>query len=168
MDTILLALDTSTTDTGFAVFKNAEYSESGAITLDSKEWSDSEERVKEMIRLIEQQALHYSPAIVAIELPALIRNPKTQRELTMICGAVLGFCIDHGIFFRSFRPSEWRAKVKKDGEKLPRDRKGLKAWALAAVQERYGIELTNDNIAEAILIGEAYIEDFMEDEKDES
>ena len=77
--------------------------------------------------------------------------------LTMILGAVYGQCLQAGIRYRALRPTQWRAAVKYDGEKLPRKRKELKRWSIHKVDILFGIFQVDDNIADAILIGKAYL-----------
>lgn len=153
--TTLLSLDTSTKDTGCAIFENGKYSYSKFI--DVSIIKNSEERMSEMIRSIYSLFDEMSPSIVVVELTSVMRNPDTQRKLTMVLGAILGKCIEDGIAYYSYRPTEWRSLVKDDGEKLPRKREELKAWAIDRCH-RFGYEdVIDDNQAEAILIGLAYI-----------
>ena len=56
-----------------------------------------------------------------------------------------------------FRASEWRSLVKDKDEKLPRKRIELKEWSKNKTRLLYDIEVENDDISDAILIGRAYI-----------
>ena len=153
--TTLLSLDTSTKDTGCAIFENGKYSYSKFIDVSNVK--NSEERISEMIRSIYALFNEISPSIVVVELTSVMRNPDTQRKLTMVLGAILGKCIEDGIAYYSYRPTEWRSLIKDDGEKLPRKREELKMWAIDRCH-RFGYEnVIDDNQAEAILIGLAYI-----------
>lgn len=97
-------------------------------------------------------------ATVVIETPTVIRNPKTQRLLTMIFGAVYAICIKCGHDFQELRPSEWRKLI--DPGKKPRTRKELKEWSKEKVKEIFGVCNVNDDVSDAILIGQAYINMF--------
>ena len=45
-------------------------------------------------------------------------------------------------------------------EKLPRKRDELKAWSKRKVLEKYNITDINDDVSDAILVGQAYINKF--------
>ena len=126
--TTLLSLDTSTKDTGCAIYINGEYSYSKAI--DVSKIKDSEERMKEMICRLYALFDEINPSIVVVELTSVMRNPDTQRKLTMVLGAILGKCIECGVAYYSYRPTEWRSLVKDEKEKLPKKREELKQWAI--------------------------------------
>lgn len=152
--TTLLSLDSSTKDTGCAIYENGKYAYSRAI--DVSNIKDGEQRMKEMIRSIYALFDEISPLIVVVELTSVMRNPDTQRKLTMVLGAIMGKCIECGAEFYSYRPTEWRSLVKNDKEKLPKKREELKQWAIDRCKV-LGYEVTDDNEAEAILLGQAYI-----------
>lgn len=158
--TTLLSLDTSTKDTGCAIYINGEYSYSKAI--DVSKIKDSEERMKEMICRLYALFDEISPSIVVVELTSVMRNPDTQRKLTMVLGAILGKCIECGAAYYSYRPTEWRSLVKDEKEKLPKKREELKQWAIEKCNA-LGYKVTDDNECEAILIGLAYIKQWTVD-----
>lgn len=162
-DVILLSLDTSTKDTGCAIYTNGTYSFSKA--LDFSKIKDAKERMNEMICSIYALFKEMKPAIVAIELTSVPRNPDTQRKLTMILGAIMGKCVDMNIPCYFYRPTEWRALVKDRGEKLPTKREELKQWAIKKCNS-LGYEVTDDNEAEAILIGQAYINEWTQESEE--
>lgn len=151
----LLSMDTSTTSSGCAVYENGKLKGYKLITAKGK----ADERIKDMIVGIYDFITETKPHIVVIETPSVVRNPQTQRELCFLCGSILGKCIQDEICFYQFRPSEWRKRVKDGQEKLPRKRAELKEWAISIVNEKYGLKV-RDDVAEAILIGEAYIKEF--------
>lgn len=107
-------------------------------------------------QLIEKE----QPQIVVAEMTAVARNAQAQRNLTLILGAIKGKCLEKNIFFCLLRPSEWRKLVNISNEKLPRRREELKRWSLEKVKEEYKIEDINDDVSDAILIGQAYINKF--------
>jgi hypothetical protein len=75
----------------------------------------------------------------------------------MVIGAIYGKCIELGITYTALRPSQWRSKARNKAEKLPRKRDELKAWSIRRVKELFGINNIDDNIADAILLGYAYL-----------
>jgi Holliday junction resolvasome RuvABC endonuclease subunit len=155
----LLSLDSSTKSTGFAIFVNGNYKES--CFIDHSKIKDAQERLSAMISDIYKIIDKYSPDIVTWEITVVVRNPQVQRDLTMIVGAIMGKCIEKNIFFYPFRPTEWR-KLVSDGEKLPKKRDELKQWGKDKVKELFNIDVENDDVSDAILIGQAYIDKFRE------
>lgn len=163
--TTLLSLDTSSTSTGWAVFINGEYVRSGCIDL--KQIKDINVRLPEMIRRIYSLIDDEFPDIIVTEEMVVPRNAQAARILTMILGAVYGYCIsyrmeyevDGKMLYSSLRPTEWRKLI--DSGKKPRDREGLKNWSKQKVAE-LGIVVDEkmmrnpDDVTDAILIGKAY------------
>lgn len=101
-----------------------------------------------------------NPQIIVAEMTVVPRNVQAQRNLTMILGAIQGKCLEKNILFYLFRPSEWRKLVNDTNEKLPRKREELKAWSKRKVLEKYNITDINDDVSDAILVGQAYINKF--------
>ena len=156
----LLSFDTSTTSTGYAIYLSGEFNRYGL--LDFKHIKNSEERIKEMILKIYEVINNEKPQIVVAEMTVVPRNVQAQRNLTMILGAIQGKCLEKNIYFYLFRPSEWRKLVNDTNEKLPRKRDELKAWSKRKVLEKYNITDINDDVSDAILVGQAYINKFGE------
>lgn len=104
MDKIILSLDTSTTSTGWALFANGEYRNSGSINL--KKIKDGDDRLLKMVREIQIMINTYPPGTtVVIETPVVVRNPQTQRMLTMLFGVVYGECVRRELKFQELRPT---------------------------------------------------------------
>ena len=152
----LLSIDSSSSSTGYSIFEDGEYSRHGLINL--KSVKDSEERVRKMIAEIYELIELEKPKIIVTEMTTVTRNAQAQRTLTMVLGAILGKCVEEGIFYYSFRPTEWRALISK--EKKPRKREELKLWSIQTVNELYDIHDANDDESDAILIGQAYVNKF--------
>ena len=88
------------------------------------------------------------------------RNAQVQRLLSEIVGVVRCYAIMHkDVDFVRKRPTEWR-KLTKD-EYYPEKGKKVdfKKWSVEKVKRDYGIEC-DDNEADAILIGQARINEF--------
>lgn len=153
--TTLLSLDTSTKETGFAKYVNGNLVDYGVIKSKEK---DSAKRLCEMMLSIYNIIDEDNPDIVVTELTSVQRNAQVQRYLTLILGAIQGKCVKDEIFYYSYRPTEWRKLISDD--KKPRKRDELKKWGLDKVKELFNLELNNDNITDAILIGKAYINNF--------
>lgn len=136
------------------MFVDSKYQESGLINL--KHIKDTSERLKQMILRIDEliSPSDLSVTIVA-ETPVVVRNPQVQRLLTMIFGAVYTICAQRGYEFQELRPTEWRKLI--DPGKKPRKRDELKEWSKQKVEELFGIKDVSDDVSDAILIGQAYV-----------
>ena len=154
----LISLDTSTSSTGYAVYISGKLHRYDLI--DFKRIKNTDERIKEMILKIYEIIETEKPQIIVAEMTVVTRNAQAQRNLTMILGAIQGKCLENNIFFSLLRPTEWRKLVNNEKEKLPRKREELKQWSKQKVSDILGIYDINDDISDAILIGQAYINRF--------
>lgn len=151
----ILALDTSTKVSGYAIFNNKKLIRYSSI--DKSDKKDGNKRMRDMVENIITLIKREAPDVVVIEETVVTRNPQTQRTLSMILGAVFGCCVINNFNYCSIRPTQWRKLVRRDDEKLPRKRDELKLWSINKVAELYGIQEISDDISDAILIGQAFI-----------
>ena len=149
----MLSLDTSTNSTGWALFVNGQYVENGCIKIEN----DSNKMIAMIWRLFYLLDIK-RPNIVVVEEMVVTRNAQVARNLTMILGAVLGKCLEMKIDYHSLRPTEWRKLI--DSGKKPKKREELKKWSKQKVFDLFGIENVSDDVSDAILIGQAYINMF--------
>lgn len=154
----LISFDTSTSSTGYAIYISGKLHRYDLI--DFKRIKNTDERIKEMILKIYEIIETEKPQIIVVEMTVVTRNAQSQRNLTMILGAIQGKCLENNIFFSLLRPTEWRKLVNNEKEKLPRKREELKQWSKQKVSDILGINDINDDISDAILIGQAYINRF--------
>lgn len=155
----LISIDSSTKSTGYSLFINGKFHDK--YRIDHSDVKDGQERLAEMMHDLNNIINDKNPDIVVWETPVVIRNPQTQRDLSMLAGAIMGKCVDKNIFYYQFRPTEWRKLVSDKNEKLPRKRNELKQWGKDKVKELFGIEVENDDESDSILIGQAYINLYM-------
>ena len=149
----MVSLDTSSKDTGCAVFINGQVQEYGHLNCETIR--DSNERMNKMCSEIQKELNRIMPTTVVVETTSVTRNANTQRMLTMILGVVYGWCLEHNADYVSYRPTQWRKLITK-GEK-PKKREELKKWSLRMCKDLYDLDLVNDNISDAILIGRAHL-----------
>ena len=94
-ETTLLSLDTSSTKTGWAIFKNGIYQESGV--LDWNHIKDTEERLTIMYIDIIQHIQKYEPDILVIEKDVVgsgkRQNMSTINTLIKLIGGIWAYCI---------------------------------------------------------------------------
>ena len=154
----LLSFDTSTNSTGYSLYISGKLKK--YELLDFKHIKNTDERIKEMILKIYEIIEYEKPQIVVTEMTVVTRNAQAQRNLTMILGAIYGHCLRNDIFYWSFRPTEWRKLVHTTNEKLPRKREELKQWSINKVNELFDIPSITDDVSDAILIGQAYMNKF--------
>lgn len=151
----ILSFDTSTKNTGVAVFVDGKLQTYKIIDL--SDMKNTDERFRRMIEQIYETIDKMKPNAVVVEEMVVPRNPQTQRMLTMILGAIYGRCFGLNIHYCSLRPTQWRKLVRSEDEKLPKGRDDLKEWSIKKVEELYGIKGIDDNVSDAILIGQAYL-----------
>lgn len=154
----LLSFDTSTKSTGYSLYVSGKLKKYDSINFEYIKNTD--DRVKEMIVHIYKLIQDIKPQIVVTEMTVVTRNAQAQRNLTMILGAIYGECIKKDIFYYTYRPTEWRKLVNTDEQKIPRKREDLKVWSINMVHHLFGITDINDDISDAILLGQAYINNF--------
>ena len=160
---ITLALDTSNTNTGISVWINGKYKElNNLITKGDLElWQKTDEMIIQIGKIFEK----YKPDIVVCEQLDCDNNHKVNSAHSEVIGAVKTFSLIYGSTYYDYSPSLWRKFVDDNIEKLPRKRKELKEWDIARAH-RYLKSISkdkdiDDNAADAILIGLAYMNDFL-------
>lgn len=158
MDCKLIAIDSSTTGSGYAVYINGILNYYGIYT--TNHISNNKERLETMMRTLCQKIEEDKPDIVITELTVVNRNAEAQRNLSMLLGAIYYKCLELGIEYHSLRPTEWRKLVKNKEESVPRKREELKEWSKTKVKNIYKIDIDDDNISDAILLGQGYINKF--------
>lgn len=145
----VLALDTSSNKTGWALFINGKYAESGVIDLSKNK--NTEERIKKMCFSITTLIFDKSPDDVVIEQMPSTRNADTTRKLSRIIGAVFYYCLSNNINYTEMSCSAWRKLV---GIKNS-NRKKVKADSVNHVLQKYKLDISDDE-ADAINICEAF------------
>ena len=170
----LLSLDTSSTKTGWAVFKNGIYKESGVLN-----WShikETEDRLQIMYIDIIQHIQKYEPDILVIEKDIVgsgkRQNMSTINTLVKLIGGIWAYCVqlnmdtpmnlptgEFVIFYKEYTPSEWRKLVGINTRK----RDDCKAASIKRIKDKYNLDV-DDNEADAINIGEAYINEWSSKE----
>lgn len=145
----VLAFDTSTKKTGWSLFINGKYAESGLIDLSKNK--DVEERIKKMCLTITTLIFDKSPDHVVIEELPSTRNADTVRKLSRIIGAVYYYCISKDIDYTEMSCDTWRNAV---GIKNSKGGK-VKIDSMNRVLQKYKLDV-DDNESDAINICEAY------------
>lgn len=173
-ETTLLSLDTSSTKTGWAIFGNGIYKESGV--LDWSHIKDTEDRLIIMYIDIIQLINKYEPDILVIEKDIVgsgkRQNMSTINTLVKLIGGVWAYCVqlnmdtpmnfqtgEFNVYYVEYTPSEWRSLVGITARK----RDDCKAASIKRIKDIYNLNV-DDNEADAINIGQAYINEWSEEE----
>lgn len=145
---LICGIDASTNKTGIAVFKDAQYIEH--ILIDLHKIKNSSERISQMMIAICDYLNKHQIDKIIMEESMMTNNISTVKMLSNIAGAVMYYAASHNIEFQLDFPSVWRRRIGlTQGRSVKRD--VLKAEAIAAVKQEYGIDLTDDE-SESILI----------------
>lgn len=154
----IVSLDASTTCTGIGIYMGNLYNDSYIVETDKKIKGD--DKLNQMISLIIEKLKAEKPDTVVCEKIVCVRNAQTTRMLQELTGAIRGFCIEHDIEYINLSPSIWRSVIVHTYKQKPgsRKREDQKVWALDIVNNKLGIITKSTDLAEAVLIGEAYVE----------
>lgn len=144
----IVGIDASTNKTGIAVFQDKRYVEHTLIDLHKTR--DSSERIPKMMLAICDYLDKHQIDKIIMEESMMTNNILTVKMLSNIAGAVMYYATSHDIEFQFDLPSAWRKRIGlTQGRTVKRD--VLKAEAIAAVKQEYGMNLTDDE-CESILI----------------
>lgn len=144
---ITVALDASTTCTGWSVFKNGIYVDSGSIDL--KKDRDIEHRTTIMTKKICQVINFYHPDKVFLEDTAKMTNISVLKSLCWLAGGIKFWCHINDYPIELIMPSTWRKYVGIQDYKAKRAE--LKSKAISLCKSLLDIDADEDR-AEAILM----------------
>lgn len=145
---VIAGIDASTNKTGIAIFDDSRYFEHTLIDLHKIQ--DSSARIPKMMLEICKYLDEFEVDKIIMEESMLTTNAATMKMLSNIAGAVMYYAASNGIEFEFALPSHWRKKIGlSQSNKIKRE--VLKAEAIMAVKQEYGMELTDDE-AESLLI----------------
>lgn len=155
---IILALDLSTKSSGYSVFKDDKLIAHGVAASTKVNVYD---RIEAITQKIEEVVKQYKPTKVIAEQPqpAFVKNNiDVYRKLTFVHGSICMMLHHYKLQMELCTSSHWRKNV---GIKTGRGvhRSELKKLDIAKVEQLYGVKTSNDDIADAILIGLSYVKD---------
>lgn len=153
MSKILIALDESTTCTGYAVFNDSELIKHGLFALKSK---DVLERVSYIMEEIEKLIKTYKPNNMVIEDVQITMNAATAKSLLGLQFMIEVYAHRNNISCETYRTTKWR-KILGLSNSRSLDRKAKKQETIDYVKDKYGIEILKDDESDAIAIGTAYL-----------
>ena len=141
-------IDASTTKTGIAIMTDGKLIFYTLIDLHQEK--DTTKRIKNMLIKICKVLDQYAIDAVYMEKAFKMANADTTIKLANLSGGVLLYCAQKDIEFNNPLPTVWRARVGLEQSKKIK-RETLKAEAIKAVKDEYGID-ANDDVCESILL----------------
>lgn len=164
--TKLISIDSSSSKTGWALFENAKYINSGIINLDTNECkkkykNNSGQRIEDMCLSIINLLKKYRPDIIVIEKLNVGRNMVTVRALSKVIGAAYCYSILNDCFYFEIQPSQWRSQLGMQSSKRKRDE--YKELSIKYVKNILNKNVSDDE-ADSICAGLGYIKMFSGDE----
>ena len=143
----IVGIDSSTKSTGLSFYENDSLS--FYTCLDFSKIKDADDRIKQMIGALDFELKRLDPDAVFVEAQWARQNAQTTIKLAYIVGAIKHICLELGSGCNTTLPSQWRKAIGIKGKNRQED----KELAIKYVCLKHGIE-TNDDVAEAICIGE--------------
>ena len=144
----IAGIDASTNKTGVTIMEDGKYLTHTLIDL--HKIKDSKERIPQMMIAICEYLDRYDIDKIIMEESMMTNNIVTVKMLSQLAGAVLFYATNKEIEFEFSLPTHWRRLVGlTQSSKVKRD--VLKAEAMAAVKQEYGLDVVDD-VAESILI----------------
>ena len=144
----IISFDQASLISGWAIFENEVYIDSGVITKDKK--TPIIQRVPQMAKAICEKIEASNVDVVVIEGIQNQGSIKTTLDLARLQGGIMMWCEINQKPLHILMPSEWRSILKfKLGARVKRDE--LKAQAESYVSKNYGIDINTDE-AESICI----------------
>lgn len=150
---ILIALDESTTSTGYAIFKNNTLIDHGIFSSKSK---NVLERVSYIIEEIEKIIKKYKPNDMIIEDVQITMNAATTRSLLGLQFMIEMYAYKNNISCEKYRTTKWR-RILGLSNSNTLDRKAKKQETTDYIKNKYNIEILKDDESDAIAIGTAYL-----------
>jgi Holliday junction resolvasome RuvABC endonuclease subunit len=112
--------------------------------------TNADTRIPKMMKSICEYLNKYQLDMIIMEKSMLKNNIDTVQKLSNIAGAVMLYAINNNIQFKHPYPSEWRKIIGlQQSSKVKRD--VLKAEAIMAVKQEYGMVLTDDEAESCLL-----------------
>lgn len=162
METKFVSCDTSTNNSGLALFVEGKYKDH--VLINKSKIKDTYARINAMCLDIYEQLDKWKPDVLWIEHPqGHGSNVDMVGKLCEILGAVRMWCLVNKCEYNEILPTEWRkyAGFKQGGAK----REELKQMSIDYIYDKLGIREGND-VADSIALGYAVINWFKNADKE--
>lgn len=147
----IVSFDQSTKLSGYSVFDDGEYVDSGVIDM-SKSKLGTDERSFEMAKMLWKVIKHYKPQHLVLENVQLQKNnAQTMIILARLAGMIIGYAEAHKVKTHIVSSAQWRKQLGyTQGPKVKREE--LKQQSIDYVKEHLGLDLPEDQ-AESCCMG---------------
>lgn len=146
-----LSLDLSTVDSGWAIFQDNDLSFYGDFKPSKKE--NVYDRNWDQILKIKDLILHKNINQVVFEDSfSSIRNKQVVIKLNRLAGMIIYICYENNIPFYTLPPKYVKKIFSGNGN-------ATKELMIEHVNKKYNLNLSNDNICDAIAIGSVFLQD---------
>lgn len=166
----IIAIDFATLKSGYAVFVDNILKDYGIMRSDS---SNVHERIMQIRAQILQKILQYNIAQIVLEEVPMQKNNNLMvaHDLCVGQGMVLGLCCEKELGLKLYAPSSWRSIMGLyNGTQAGTKRDYQKQAAVDLANQLYGLDFqyykndtkknkTDDDMAEAILLGLAFLKE---------
>lgn len=153
----VLSFDQSTRCSGYALFEDGKYVESGVIDM-SKSNLETDKRTFVMAKEIWKIIKKCNPSHLIMEDTQQQNNVKTVITLARLQGMIIGYAEAHKINVHILLPSQWRKALDYvQGPKVKRAE--LKKQSIDYIKKNLGLDLSEDEceaIAEGIAAHKIY------------
>lgn len=147
----LISFDVSVCSTGYAVYEDGILVNYGNFVHKEPKKDHVALMTNDIFCLLESE----KPQIIVVEDVPYMNNINTFKKLERLIARVEAWAyVRDNITYAEYKPTQWRKLVALDGETIPSKRPDAKAWAV----KKTGID--QDDTAEAVLIGQAYINEW--------
>lgn len=156
MSSLTLALDISTTGTGWAVFNGSNLVQSGVLKHKSKSYFERGRYMASQLRAVQSRALQkYDRSfetIVVEKNNVMGPNQQSMMSIGIVTGIILGRLVADQVVFVNVSTwrKYWRFSYK------DRSKKSMKTQSVNKVAESYKKSVKDDE-ADAILIGSYFV-----------
>ena len=162
-----IALDASTTISGYSIFIDGKYKCSGYIDLHKDK--DSEHRLYEMAKQIGDVIEKYNPDVIYLEDIYQVSNVSTVKTLANLGGAIKFYAYTHNYPVVMVMPSSWRSALGIQKGKAKRNE--LKNLAMNLCYDQLGLSVEIDeceaiciNLSMAVKNGQAILKEVNDDD----
>lgn len=145
----IAGVDASTKCTGISIMNDGQLEHYVLIDLHNEK--DVIKRMEMMMsKICEELDKHQLDKIYIEKCIFKGGNVDVTQKLSYLSGAMMLYCVQHNIEFNNPLPAAWRKKIGiEQSNKVKRD--VLKAEAILAVKQEYGIDV-GDDVAESLLL----------------
>lgn len=144
---VILALDVSTTSTGYAIYVGDKLTQYGFFKPKEKDWLS---RVRKMSEELQELKSNYNITTVVIEDTFFLRNIKTVKKLCLAQGILLGQLPEANLI--QVFPNTWKKHFGLGKGKATRSEQKQTSISVAETIFLISNKL-NDDEADAILMG---------------